>query len=142
MTSTGNSNELYSAYRAKKAFTKWDIVAIALILIIVAVCLIFILGGDDGAYADIYYNGELILSVPLDEDAEFTLYDVAGEPTFSVIDNAIAIIDVDCPNQICVHTDYISQDNERIVCLPNKITVVIRADSDDSFVVTGGVSYA
>ncbi len=141
MKSAGNPKDLYILYSGKKPFSIWDIAVIIVLICIIATSIFFIACGSQGSYAEIYYNGELIKTVSLADNNEFTLDDVAGSPTFSIVDGAIAILHVDCPNQICVHTDYISRDNERIVCLPNKITVVVRSNDDDSYVVTGGVSY-
>ncbi len=137
--SVGKPYDLYATYSGKKPFSTWDIVAIILLIAIVVLCVFFVVGGSTGSYAEIYYNGELIKTVALDTNITFTMEDLAGSPTFTVKDNAIAITHIHCENQICVHTDFISHNNERIVCLPNKITVIVRGD-DESFVVTGGAN--
>lgn len=60
---------------------------------------------------------------------EDNYYEIEGEYGLfhiEVKDGKCRAIDVDCPNQICVHTGWISVDNPiPIICLPNGIMVEI-----------------
>ena len=37
----------------------------------------------------------------------------------------IRMTEADCPDQICVHTGWIDQEHDMIVCMPNKVVVQI-----------------
>ena len=62
-------------------------------------------------------------------DAEYMIND--GTNKISIIDGEVRMTSSDCPDQICVHHKPISKNNETIVCLPNKIVLVIES-ADES----------
>ena len=57
------------------------------------------------------------------------LYDAdIREPLFEFLEDnygKIRIIESDCPDKICVKTDFIDSKSEKIVCLPKKLIVEI-----------------
>ena len=58
----------------------------------------------------------------INEDNYYELDGKVGKFHIEVKDGKGRAIDVDCPNQICVHTGWISVDNPiPIICLPNGI---------------------
>ena len=71
-------------------------------------------------------NEEIVLRFNINEDNYYELDGKIGKFHIEVKDGKCRAIDVDCPNQICVHTGWISQDNPAtIVCLPNGLAVII-----------------
>lgn len=71
-------------------------------------------------------NGEILLTFNLYEDNYYELDGKYGLFHIEVKDGKCRAIDVDCPNQICVHTGWISENNPvPIICLPNGIMVQI-----------------
>jgi hypothetical protein len=58
--------------------------------------------------------------------------------TIEVRNGAIAIIESDCPQKICVHTGAISNPAQTIVCVPNRILVEIASEKPSAL---NAVSY-
>lgn len=68
----------------------------------------------------------IVLSFNIYEDNYYELNGKYGKFHIEVKDGRCRAIDVECPNQICVHTGWISKDYPLpIVCLPNGLVVQI-----------------
>lgn len=118
-------------------FRKGDFLAIAIVAVLaVLVALCFLpKGSDSPVQAQIYQSGDLIMTVPLEEDASFT---ITGKYTnvITVADGRIAVSASDCPGEDCVHSGAIHSSGRSIVCLPNSVEIrVVNAQSDVDFVV-------
>ena len=49
-----------------------------------------------------------------------------------IIENGVAWLeDADCPDKLCVRQGKVHLDGQVITCLPNKLTVTIRADNSE-----------
>ena len=75
-------------------------------------------------YAQIIYNNEVIKTVSLSENLEFSV-EQAPEVIFEIKDNRIHFKYSDCPDKVCVNTGYISSAGQLAVCLPNKLSLKI-----------------
>lgn len=118
-------------------FRKGDFLAIAIVAVLaVLVALCFLpKGSDSPVQAQIYQSGDLIMTVPLEEEASFT---ITGKYTnvITVADGRIAVSASDCPGEDCVHSGAIHSSGRSIVCLPNSVEIrVVNAQSDVDFVV-------
>ena len=117
-------------------FRKGDLLAAALVLLAaVLVFLCFLPGEEDGAYAQVYRKGELIRTIPLDQEGEYV---IEGEyrNTLTVSGGKIAVTATDCPGEDCVGCGWIGTDRRSIVCLPNGVEIrVISGESDVDFAV-------
>lgn len=81
-----------------------------------------------GAEAVVYINGERTAAYPLWEDAQVLL----NGTNLLVIRNGMAdITEADCPDKLCVGQSAISRTGESLVCLPNRMIVVIEGDAQD-----------
>ena len=118
-------------------FRKGDILAIAAVVLLaafVAVCFIP-KNSDLPVQAEVYLEGELVKTVPLDQDTSF---EITGKykNLIAVENGKIAITASDCPGEDCVHSGAISASGRSVVCLPNGVEVrVVNAVSDVDFVV-------
>ena len=120
----------------KLRFRKGDWLAIGLVLCLaVAVFSCFLPSGEPAAYAEIYLDGQLVKTVPLNTDQIFLLEDqYCNEIT--VKDGAIAFTASNCPGQDCVHSGSIRSTGRSLVCLPNRVEIrVVSESSDVDFVV-------
>jgi len=120
-----------------KSFKSGDLLAIGLVLLLAIVSFVaFLPSQEDGeAVAQIYQNGQLLMTVPLEQSRQFP---VRGKycNEVSVKDGAIAIVASDCPGQDCVHSGSIHAPGRSLVCLPNALEIrVISGQSDVDFVV-------
>ena len=110
-----------------------DILLIAVLLAIgVSAYLIIESTREDGAYAKVTVNGELVAEYSLFEDGEYVLN---GGTNILVISNGRASIkDASCPDGLCAKIGKISRSGERIVCLPNRVMVEIIGKDDGIFI--------
>jgi hypothetical protein len=92
--------------------------------------------------------GMLLLSAPKSKDTELTaliiqdgevLYEIdlsgvdgqkeylldGGDVIIEAEAGRIRFVESDCPNQICVHTGWISRANQIAACIPNRILIKI-----------------
>lgn len=74
----------------------------------------------------VYKGNELLKTIDMDKDGCYAFEGDNGKFNLEIKDRKARAYDVECPNQICVHTGWISIDNPvPIVCLPNNIVVKI-----------------
>lgn len=118
-------------------FRKADIFAIALVLALaVLTFLCFLPGKDDAAAVQVYQNGTLVQTLPLDQDTELI---ITGQytNTITVQDGKVAITCSDCPGEDCVNSGWLHSSGRSIVCLPNALELRVVAQSGDVDFVVG-----
>lgn len=122
-------------------FRPGDLIAAAAIAVLAgAVALIFFTGRSTGpAEAEIRQNGELIDTIPLDTDTEFT---IEGDyiNVVTVRNGEIAITSSDCPGEDCVHSGWRSTSGQSIVCLPNLVEIRIVPSDGSAYSGVDGVT--
>ena len=99
--------------------TKYWILIFAAVL---AVCIFLslpLLNQEQARYARITSHGELVKTVDLAIDQEFT---VDGKNTVTVRDGAIAVTWADCPDHYCMNRGFCTGGTD-IVCLPNRLVI-------------------
>lgn len=110
--------------RKHRAVRAWDAVALAVVLIALTVFLVMTLE-PQGEYVEVYDDGKLVFASAINEKSTFT---IEGKLTVIIDENGVKVIDPTCKDKLCSRQGYIKSGS--IVCLPNKITVVIKGDSD------------
>ena len=80
--------------------------------------------------ADIFQNGILIISIPLNEENRGRAFTLEGENgctnEIEVRHGSIGIISADCPDKLCVRQGFISDTSLPITCLPNRLVIQLR----------------
>ncbi len=121
---------------------KWDIVIIILLVVlsfIPAVIFGVVLNKDyNSKYAQITVNGKVYKNIPLSAHKGEEIIEVKTESGINVVsvkDDAIAIIEADCPDKVCVQPGYIDKVGDRLVCLPHRVMVEIKGDTSDDGVI-------
>lgn len=112
-----------------KLCNKYDIFLFAALIVfalIIYIILTLTYGrGSDKIICEIKLYGKTVKTVDLSEsDFEFELPDNPNI-RFKLINNAIAFIESDCPDKICVNTGYINRSGQSAVCLPNRVSIHI-----------------
>ncbi len=83
--------------------------------------------------ADVYQNGNLIASIPLNSVKESYTFTVraqnGGSNVIEVRKGAIGIVSADCPDRICVHQGFITDSVLPITCLPHRLVIQIRKEN-------------
>ncbi|MGL5150620.1 MAG: NusG domain II-containing protein [Clostridium sp.] len=120
---------------------KWDIILIV-ILLIFSFTPEFILGsrlkGDyDSTYAQITIGGKLYKNIPLSVHKGEETIEIKGKYGTNIIkirNSALTMIDATCPDKVCMTPEYISKPGQNIVCLPNRVMVEIKGESEDDII--------
>lgn len=112
---------------------KWAIMFLLLIGISLIVLFIHKQSLGTAKTAQIIQNGEVIRTVDLrnvSEPYEFEIIsENGGTNTVRVENGKIGIIHASCPDKICVKQGFIANGVLPIVCLPNKLSVVVTGGS-------------
>ncbi|MDD3367510.1 MAG: NusG domain II-containing protein [Lachnospiraceae bacterium] len=106
---------------------KTDIILIILILIIAACSFLWYrYQGTPGAAVEVYLDGALTATYPLEQSAEYELTGAHdGHNHLVIADGKASITDADCPDKLCVKQRAISKNGETICCLPHKLVIKI-----------------
>jgi hypothetical protein len=86
--------------------------------------------GKEGAYAVVMVRNE--------EKARYSLaidgvYDInGGTNRIEIKDGRVRMTEAVCPNHLCIRQGWIRFENQSIVCLPNRLSVIVKG-TDDSY---------
>ncbi len=112
----------------RKLFRPSDMI---LIVILLAAPIIYFLAaeasGNNGTYAEISHDGEIIASVALDTDGVYS-YPSAGEMEFTVADGGIRVSKSDCPDKVCMGAGKLCRVGDTAVCVPNRVVVTVHGE--------------
>lgn len=117
----------------KKSIRTAAVLLTAFLIFVTASCLTYLLaiqGRAQSCVADIYQNGQLLMSIPLDEvQAPYTL-DITGEDgslnRIEVRPGSIGVVFADCPDLLCVKQGFVHSPTIPITCLPNRLVIQLR----------------
>ena len=109
-----------------------------LIIIVIVVTALLMLGlyikkDTVGKTAVITQNNVVLKRIRLDQLTERFTMDYAGQypGTLEAENGCIRFSYAECPDQVCVHTGWISRPGQIAVCLPAGVIVKIEGESDD-----------
>ena len=104
-------------------------------LLLVGIILLFVLRcrSNEGSYVIIMYQNEEKARFSLTSDG---IYDINnGKNRIEILGGKVRMTDADCPDELCIRQGWIEYDGQSIICLPNKITVMVSGgDSSVDFV--------
>jgi hypothetical protein len=112
---------------SRKKKIKYDLILIAAFLLVSFAALAFsLIGRSEGATVTVEQNGEKVAEYPLDADG---VYPLNGGTNLLVIEGGeVYMSEANCPDHTCIKTGRISFAGERIVCLPNRIAIIIEGE--------------
>lgn len=122
---------------------KKDIILLAAILVICAVCALFMFVFDtgEGNYAEITVNGQLYGVYDLSTDQVIEIDTGYGHNVLEIKDGKAQMTEADCPDGYCMDQGSISANKQTIVCLPNKVVVsVVITDEEESYYDIDGIA--
>ena len=111
-----------------------DAIIIAILVVAIVVSCVFLFSSNKGAYVVVYENGKESARYSLKNNLTTEILD--GKMLLKIENSSCHVLKSDCKNQICVRSKAISNVGERIVCAPNKVSIVIRGKSN--VIITGG----
>lgn len=114
---------------------KWGDLLLYLLILVAAIILlsgVFGIRTQAAAQAVITRDGETILQIPLDQLEETGEENVVANGYHYRItyeNGRIRFAEADCPDQICVHTGWISRSGELAACVPGHLILRIEAEN-------------
>lgn len=116
---------------------KTDFIVVAVLLLAAAGIFLLFRLQDSAAAAEIYLNGKLLKTVPLNtgEEQSFSLPERENVVFHLYPDGSIAFESSDCPDKICVHAGRLRRTGQTAACLPNGLLLKIAGSSDGPDVV-------
>ena len=93
---------------------------------------LLLLRPKDGAKAEIWLDGELVRTINLDTLTEPLEIPVGGGNVVQAEKGRVRMLSADCPDKLCVHMGWTDSPAMPIVCLPNRVTVVITGAEGES----------
>ena len=88
-------------------------------------------GRQTGTVAEIYQDGKLIRTIPLDTVTEDYSFTVSGK------DGIYNIVEASCPDGLCIGMGFIHSSAMPVTCLPNKLVIKISSETDSPDQVDG-----
>lgn len=105
----------------------------AFLILVTACCLLYLLWTHENhqnCVAEIYRDGRLLFSIPLDQVQETYTLDIEGENggvnRIEVRQGSIGVISADCPDKLCVSQGFAENPTIPITCLPNRLVIRLR----------------
>ncbi len=90
---------------------------------------------QDGDMAYIYQDGVEVARLALDGSDDGKIITVSGENdaenVVEVIDGKVHMLSSTCKDKICVNSGWRDSTGTPIVCMPNKIVIDVKGDSDE-----------
>ncbi len=111
-----------------KKFLKNDLILIFSIIVISLLSIIIILASSKhGNYVTVEQNGIVIAVLQIDKNQKYNIYNENNkiENTILIENEQVSMIYADCPDKICEKHRAIKNNNESIICLPNKVIVTV-----------------
>jgi len=110
---------------------KNDIKLIVILGIIVLGIFIFVnITKEEGSIAEVYFEDNLVLTIDLNIDSEYTVDGELGDVVLEVKDKKIRVKSENSPRNICSKEGYIGDSSRTLICLPNKIIVKIVGETE------------
>ena len=111
----------------------WLLLLLALLAVSLGLGAMLLTAGPEAVRAEIRSDGELIATVDLRIDQEFTVTTPwGGENVITVRSGAIAVTEANCPDHYCMHRGFCNSGGS-IVCLPNKLVISFVGEQDVDF---------
>ena len=117
----------------KKSIRTAALLITAFLILVTAACLLYlwtVRSRIQSCVADIYQNGKLILSIPLDQVQEPYTLNIEGENgcinCVEIRPGSIGVVAADCPDHLCVKQGFIHSPAIPVTCLPNRLVICLR----------------
>ena len=96
-----------------------------LTLLLIGIILLFVLRGqsNEGSYVIIMYQNEETARFSLASDGIYNINN--GKNKIEILGGKVRMTYADCPDELCIRQGWIEYDGQSIICLPNKITVMV-----------------
>lgn len=83
------------------------------------------------AKAQVWQYGQLLYELPLNEDTEKTVTGLFTN-VITVKDGKVFVSESDCPGKDCVHMGSLDRGGWSIVCLPNRMEIIVTETQEEN----------
>lgn len=111
-----------------KKFLKNDLILIFSIIVISLLSVtIILITSKQGNYVTIEQNGTITAVLQINKNQKYNIYNENNEieNTILIENGQVSMIYANCPDKICEKHKAIKNNNESIICLPNKVIVTV-----------------
>jgi len=103
-----------------------DVILIIVLLLLGGALALFLRATRQGGeYVSVQVDGELLMALPLSEDAQIVLGEDGHANTLVIEHGTARVAAADCPDQICVRQEAVQFAGESIVCLPHRLVIAV-----------------
>ena len=114
--------------KVKKQYRIDIIVIVSILIVSLLTLLIVTLNKTEGSVAVVEINGTNVAEYSLMNNGE---YSINGGTNILVIENGVAYLNYsNCPDHTCEQTGKIKYVGQSIICLPNKVSITIKGDTE------------
>lgn len=111
---------------ATYGFTRGDAIVIACVCVaIMASAVLASMIASGGSLVVVEVDGSPVRTLSLSSNGRVDIRGTKGELAVEVRDGCVAVVQADCPSQVCVRTGWRSNAGDAIVCVPNRTVVRI-----------------
>ncbi len=96
------------------------------IVIGILICIIFLVPRNRGEKIKIFVDGKVIRVYSLNMDTTITIQGYKGPSVIQIQKGKVRMLDSTCPLKLCVKMGWISNAGASIVCVPNRVTILIK----------------
>ena len=100
----------------------WILIFALVFLVCLGTGFYFLAPGESSTHAEITSLGQVVKTVDLRIDQEFTVENGNGYNLITVKEGKIAVTEASCPDHYCMKRGFCDSGTE-IVCLPNRMTI-------------------
>ena len=115
-----------------------DFLLILMIIVLAAVILLLTRSsGKEGAYVVVMVQNKEIARYSMTNNGVYDINANNGNNAnndytnkIEIKDGRVRMIEASCPNHLCIRQGWIRFEGQSIICLPNKVTVIVRGTGD------------
>lgn len=107
------------------------IVAIGILLFAAAVFGYNLTHRELGSFVEIAKDGQVVRIEELNKNQMIELDEGDQYNVIQIQDGVVTMIDANCRDQLCVHTAPLKTVGRAIVCLPHRVSVVIKGNAEE-----------
>ncbi len=109
---------------------KNDLFVILSICLIALISFLLFFSKEEVSYANVYYDGDLIIEIDLSVNDSYIVDGYNGEVLIVVENSKIKVEEEMSPLHICSKQGFVDTVNEPIICLPNKIVIELSGNNE------------
>ena len=112
---------------------KYDLLLIVF-LITVSFSFIFFSKSEEANLARVIYDGNVVMEIDMSKDGFYEVDGYLGVVSIQVFDSKIRVVEETSPLNICSKKGFVSNTNDVIVCLPNKVVIEFLKNDIDAVI--------